>query len=186
MYRCLSYSDPFGLWPTLAQVTNFAAGFGDLVTGDGTDWARRKLGINGSVNHSSISYSLGNGAGLLTVLAGGTLGLQALGESAAVGEAAEAAEAGEARAVASTPVGSARAPMNVVRGTNVPASINGQQYTGHALDQMQARGLTPSMVEEVLKNGARTAGRDGASIFTTSAGRVIVNPSGSVKTVMFQ
>jgi len=49
---------------------------------------------------------------------------------------------------------------------------------------MQGRGLTPSVVEDTIANGARRAGRDGATIFQTSQARVILNPNGSVKTVM--
>jgi hypothetical protein len=74
------------------------------------------------------------------------------------------------------------APFQPVR--NTPTEIGGRTYTGPALDQMQNRGLTPSVVEDTIAHGARTAGRDGAAIFTTDQARVIVNPNGSVKTVM--
>jgi hypothetical protein len=74
--------------------------------------------------------------------------------------------------------------MSVPRGTNARAVINGRQYTGHALDQMQGRGLTPSVVEDTITHGAQSAGRDGATIFQSSQARVILNPDGSVKTVM--
>jgi hypothetical protein len=87
---------------------------------------------------------------------------------------------------ARAPVGRLGSPMNVPGPQNVPTVINGRTYTGHALDQMQGRGLVPSVIEDTIANGARTAGRHGATIFTTPQARVIVNPNGSVKTVMPQ
>ncbi len=85
---------------------------------------------------------------------------------------------------ATAPVGRLGSPLTVPRGTNAPAVINGRQFTGHALDQMQGRGLTPSVVEDTIVNGAQSAGREGATIFETNQARVILNPDGSVKTVM--
>lgn len=35
--------------------------------------------------------------------------------------------------------------------------IQGRSYSGHALDQMQNRGFTPSIVEEIVKNGSCSA-----------------------------
>jgi RHS repeat-associated protein len=93
---------------------------------------------------------------------------------------------GATRAVegATAPVGRLGIPMTVPRGTNAPTAIGGRRYTGHALDQMQGRGLTPSVVEDTITNGARSAGREGATVFQTNQARVILNPDGSVKTVM--
>ncbi|MGH9768139.1 MAG: RHS repeat-associated core domain-containing protein [Blastocatellia bacterium] len=85
---------------------------------------------------------------------------------------------------ASTPVGRLGRPMTVAPGTNAPATIGGRRYTGHALDQMQGRGLTPSVVEDTIARGAKTPGRGGATIYTTEQARVILNPNGSVKTAM--
>src|SRR5215831_20213228 len=49
---------------------------------------------------------------------------------------------------ASTPVGSSRSPLNVgSQGKppiNRPSTINGLDYSGHALDRMQGRGIFPS------------------------------------------
>ncbi|MBS0607615.1 MAG: hypothetical protein JSR57_11750, partial [Verrucomicrobia bacterium] len=36
---------------------------------------------------------------------------------------------------------------------NDPTIIQGRSYGGHALDQMQNRGFTPSVVEETMQNG---------------------------------
>ncbi len=39
---------------------------------------------------------------------------------------------------------------------NAPENIGGRDYSGHALDQMEDRGFTPSIVEETIENGDRT------------------------------
>jgi RHS repeat-associated protein len=98
-------------------------------------------------------------------------------------EGAEVVAKGLVDDAASAPVGRLGSPMNVPSPQNTPTVINGQTYTGHALDQMQGRGLTPSVIEDTIARGAQTAGRDGAKIFTTDQARVIVNPDGSIKTV---
>jgi Domain of unknown function (DUF4258) len=52
--------------------------------------------------------------------------------------------------------------MEVAPGTNKPTTINGIDYSGHALDQMQERGLVPSVVQNTIENGTifATLGRD--------------------------
>jgi RHS repeat-associated protein len=60
---------------------------------------------------------------------------------------------------ATTPVGRLGSPMEVTPRTNTPATIQGVDYSGHALDQMQGRGLTPTIVNDVIQNGARTIGK---------------------------
>jgi len=76
--------------------------------------------------------------------------------------------------------------MTILGQQNVPTNIGGRQYTGHALDSMQSRGITPSVVEDTLAGGVRTPGHNGAMIFSTNQARVIVNPNGSIKTVYGQ
>jgi hypothetical protein len=52
---------------------------------------------------------------------------------------------------AATPLGGTGSKtMLVSRGANIPAQINGIQYSGHALDQMQGRGVMPSVVKDIL------------------------------------
>ena len=58
---------------------------------------------------------------------------------------------------ASTPVGSRGAQREVVA-ANSPATIAGREYSGHALDRMQGRGLTPSVVDEAIQYGVSTPG----------------------------
>ena len=41
---------------------------------------------------------------------------------------------------------------------NQPTTIGGRDYSGHALDQMQNRGTTPSVVENTIKTGTPIPG----------------------------
>lgn len=43
----------------------------------------------------------------------------------------------------STPTGQRGGPIDVKPGTNRPTNIGGRDYTGHALDRMQGRGVPP-------------------------------------------
>jgi len=111
----------------------------------------------------------------------------AFSSEAAVAQA-ERAAAAEAQAIsmesaASTPVGRIGKPLTVQPGTNGPTKISGRQYSGHALDRMQERGLTPTVVEETIANGVQSNGNNGASVFTTGEARVIINSDGTVITV---
>ena len=83
---------------------------------------------------------------------------------------------------ASTPTGSRGSPIDVKPGTNAPTRIGGREYSGHSLDRMQGRGVTPSVVENAIQNGTRSAGNapgtfihagDRVTVITNSAGRVI-------------
>ncbi|MCU7936605.1 MAG: DUF4258 domain-containing protein, partial [Candidatus Thiodiazotropha sp. (ex Dulcina madagascariensis)] len=57
-----------------------------------------------------------------------------------------------------TPVGSSRSPMDVRSPQNKPTNIGGRDYSGHAVDRMQGRGIPPSVVENTIRNGHRTMG----------------------------
>lgn len=62
----------------------------------------------------------------------------------------------------STPTGQKGSPADVPKGTNSPTEIGGRSYGGHALDQMQGRGIPPSAVEDAIANGqaaSQTGGR---------------------------
>ena len=71
---------------------------------------------------------------------------------------------------------------------NDPATIDGIPYSGHALDQMQNRGLFPSVTGQAIRNGLQ--GRDknpDASVFYDPVNDVSVvrdNVTGNVITVM--
>lgn len=90
---------------------------------------------------------------------------------------------------ASTPVGRSGKPLGVAspKGVpaNTPANISGRDYTGHALDQMQSRGIPPSAVENTVQHGLPTPGNqpgstvyydpvnDLSAVVDTASGRVI-------------
>lgn len=84
---------------------------------------------------------------------------------------------------ASTPIGRSGDEIHVPRGTNPSSTINGREYSGHALDRMQGRGITPSVIDDAINTGAQFAGRDGATMYTNNQVRVIVNQNGKVITV---
>ncbi len=76
-------------------------------------------------------------------------------------------------------------PANAVR--NAPGTVGGRSYSGHAFDQMQNRGITPSVVENAISGGASRAGNTAAEIrYFDSANNVSVvldRASGRVVTV---
>ena len=77
------------------------------------------------------------------------------------------------------------APYQKVR--NQPTSINGREYSGHALDQMQNRGIMPSVVDNTIKTGQTFSTRAGTKGFYDSVNnvRVITNSqTGNVVTVI--
>lgn len=57
---------------------------------------------------------------------------------------------------ASTPVGRSGNPMNTQG--NAPTNIGGRDYSGHAVDRMQGRGIPPSAVENTIQNGRAMPG----------------------------
>lgn len=60
--------------PSLQQVGDFSAGFGDAVTLGGTNWVREQLGVNDAVNKCSAAFGWGGYAGQaasLVPIAGG-------------------------------------------------------------------------------------------------------------------
>jgi hypothetical protein len=67
-----------------------------------------------------------------------------------------------ARPPASSPMGSRgleldRAPFQPNR--NLPGTVNRVLYSGHAFDQMQNRGLPPSVAEQAMREGAPSPGK---------------------------
>lgn len=80
-----------------------------------------------------------------------------------------------------------------VTARNAPTTIFGRDYSAHALDQMQSRGIMPSAVEDAIQNGEFMVGkRPGTSAFYSpvnnltiitdrESGRVITTVWGLVK-----
>jgi RHS repeat-associated protein len=77
--------------------------------------------------------------------------------------------------------------LKVAPGTNSPAVIGGRSYSGHALDQMQGRGILPSAVEDAIGYSTPAPSRGGTSVFYSSANdlSVVVNSEGRVVTTSF-
>jgi RHS repeat-associated protein len=104
----------------------------------------------------------------------------------------EGAEAeGEARA--SLPVGRRGRVLDMgpegaeaLPPTNRGGMVGGRMYSGHAFDGMQEAGLTPTVVEEVIANGATSAGSSpGTTAHAAQGVTVVTNPSGKVVTVFY-
>ena len=77
------------------------------------------------------------------------------------------------------------APYQPIR--NAPESIARRDYTGHALDQIQNRGLTPSVVENTIGQGTTFPTRAGTTGFYDPVNNVRVitdSASGRVITVI--
>jgi hypothetical protein len=95
--------------------------------------------------------------------------------------------------VARTPVGRKGQQVdfpnpNAPKPRNNPATINGINYSGHAIDRMQERGYTPTVIENAIRNGSRANGNKPNTIVITDSinnFRVIMNPkSNKVITVI--
>ena len=87
----------------------------------------------------------------------------------------------------STPTGISGSPMDVPRGTNTPTTINGVDYSGHAMDQMQGRGVPPSAVQNTIENGVNYPTREGTTGYYDPVNnlRVVTNSkTGLVVTVI--
>lgn len=76
--------------------------------------------------------------------------------------------------------------IDIEPGTNSPTTIGGRDYSGHAQDRMQGRGVPPSAVEEAIKNGTPEASRGGTTVYTDKKNgvQVVVNANGKVVTVI--
>ncbi len=46
---------------------------------------------------------------------------------------------------------------------NTPGNVNGRDFSGHAFDRLQERGLLPSVIENTIQNGTRSAGNTAGS-----------------------
>jgi RHS repeat-associated protein len=70
---------------------------------------------------------------------------------------------------------------------NAPANINGVQYVDHAVDQMQNRGILPSVAENTLRNGTPSPGHSGRIQYYDEVNNVtvITESYGDVVTVRY-
>ncbi|HGH5398739.1 TPA: hemagglutinin repeat-containing protein, partial [Raoultella planticola] len=94
---------------------------------------------------------------------------------------------------ATLPMGSKRNQMNQPSNPsyqpvrNQPITISNREYSGHALDRMQDRGITPSVVENAIKNGNSTPSRGGTTVHFDPESKVsvVTNETGKVVTVKY-
>ena len=70
---------------------------------------------------------------------------------------------------------------------NDAAAIGGRTYSGHALDRMQDRGITPSVVEDAIRNGQSYPSRGGTTVYHSPDNNVsvVVNAQGDVVTTRY-
>ncbi|WP_249979048.1 DUF4258 domain-containing protein, partial [Vreelandella olivaria] len=70
---------------------------------------------------------------------------------------------------------------------NDAAAIGGRTYSGHALDRMQDRGITPSVVEDAIRNGQSYPSRGEATVYHSPGNNVsvVVNAQGDVVTTRY-
>lgn len=87
---------------------------------------------------------------------------------------------------ASTPVGRLGSPISVQSGLNQPTTIYGRGYTMHALDRMQERGLTPTVIEATINQSVPIPARNNTYIHIANGIKVIVNEIGTVVTAIPQ
>ncbi|HEZ6480120.1 TPA: polymorphic toxin MafB class 1 [Neisseria meningitidis] len=93
----------------------------------------------------------------------------------------------------SAPMGSRYNQMNQPRNPNyqsvrnIATEINGRQYSGHALDRMQDRGIMPSVIENTIQTGQQIGIKDGKTSYYDSKNnvKVIINQSGGVVTTTY-
>jgi hypothetical protein len=91
------------------------------------------------------------------------------------------------------PLGSKRLQFNQPKNPvyqpvrNEPATVGGRDYSGHALDRMQDRGLMPSVVHNAIETGIPTPSRGGTIIHYDSLNNisVVTNSKGKVVTVKY-
>jgi RHS repeat-associated protein len=132
-------------------------------------------------------FSPGNVAAALGMCLSGELEVARGGRaiSSALGKGLTSADKGGS-ILAKIPVGRRGNVLNVVT-KNTPTTINGTKFTGHALDQMQSRGiLSPSAVLDVVKNPAKMfpGNTPGTMVFIRDNLKVITNKAGDVITVI--
>lgn len=173
-HRSVSYSDPYGL---SAEECCDRPGF----EGDPKNVERAvQYSQNASTSERVVAGVLFAGANAVIlpaalpgIVANGRRMLRSLTQAADDGVSAR------------TPVGHRGKPLQVQPGSNRPTTIGGRRYSGHALDRMQERGLTPTVIEDAVRNGVRSAGNDpGTFVHVTDAARVITGRAGNIITVM--
>ena len=157
-------------------IDQMQAGLKTLFTGESVD-SYTSQGLQ-NLGMSQTAANLTD-AGISIVL---TAGAGAAGQAASK-TAAQAMTTSITSSEASTPVGRLGSEFEIVSG-NKPTTIDGRYYTGHALDRMQGRGVTPTVVEDAIQNGTVSAGNEvGTLRYANENVQVILNNKGGVITV---
>lgn len=94
---------------------------------------------------------------------------------------------------ASLPLGSKRLQFNQPKSPwyqpirNDPATIAETDYSGHAIDRMQDRGIMPSVVQNAIDTGTSTPSRLGTTVYYDQVNNVsvVTNAEGKVITVKY-
>jgi filamentous hemagglutinin len=76
-------------------------------------------------------------------------------------------------------------PTSTFQTSNTSTNIHGRQFSGHALDEMRAQGIMPSVIEETIKSGKSFAGRNlDRTVFYDSKNNVsvVLEANGTVVT----
>ncbi|ARF66938.1 hypothetical protein B7C51_02640 [Paenibacillus larvae subsp. pulvifaciens] len=101
--------------------------------------------------------------------------------------------AGKAGSGAKLPLGSKHNQMNQPKNPfyqpvrNTSTSIDGIEFSGHALDRMQDRGILPSIVKSTIEKGTPNASRGGTVKYYDKVNNVsvVTNSDGKVVTVSY-
>lgn len=169
-----------------AQATAYAAvNFGRGVSGGLTDKIADAFspGASCTVPSTGLAARTAQGAG---VLAGFIVAAPGAGARVAAEDASGfVGRKGVTKVFDDGSLASYGGEINIPRGTNASGAVGGRPYSGHAFDQMQGRGITPSVVDDAINDRVMVSGADGSSIFYSSANNisVVVSSDGRVITV---
>ncbi|WP_142285811.1 hemagglutinin repeat-containing protein, partial [Klebsiella pneumoniae] len=147
----------------LKDMASLGADFLPIV-GDIKGFAEAESAIDYLAAVIGIFPGLGDGAGKAIKAAETAL------KKGDVAEASKLINKASDEVSATLPMGSRYNQMNQPKNPsyqpvrNQPATISNREYSGHALDRMQDRGITPSVIENVIKNGKSTPSRNGTTV----------------------
>ncbi len=130
-------------------------------------------------------------SGINPVLSPGTVSAaRALATARGVGPAAEAGLPeiyAPPEPSAQDPVGRRGDPMKTVPRPNEPGMIGSREVSGHGFDQMQSRGVTPTIVEEAIAIGDKIPAKHDRTMYVDRKNGIAVvveNRTGTVVTVI--
>ena len=182
--------DPLGLWPNWHSVAN-AFDITRHTFAAAADYpANQIIGAGYSIyaSYNQIYQDGASGCSFFSIATTEDVGRALFADASAAllaeGEGEVAAEEGAVDVSATTPVGRSGATELNVTSPNAAGQVDGVAYSGHAFDQMQARGIVPSAVKDAINYGAEFAGADGTTVYYSSVNNlsVVLNGEGTVVT----